>query len=1209
MTKLTLPRLDPLKGSVAAINGAFDTIEQGMENTLSRDGTAPNQMQSHLDMNGNRVINAAQAIAGSDLPTWAQVLGLAFGEVPGTIEIGEANVGQNIGAGVGIYAGKVNEVLQFKSLQAGANVTLNESGGTITISAATGGGGGADVSAITIFSVKDPAYGALGDGVTDDSGAVAAALSAAQMYANGIGTVYFPPGTYNLATLGTLTGRVMMFAHPNTATLVGNINYVDDFPRSAHMSTPLDNTTPYLSLYGLNFETPNESFALTVVRQEIADPGTYALCGQMSMCQFYGSRGFRGDSLVQFNTSDCVFYNRTLGFNGRTMTACSLSRCRFNNCNEAGILLNPDPNRHSSRDFFPGGENMRISDCEIGVCSNGIVAYKTAWMVIENSTFDNSPLPAWFEGCAELTVQQTYFGCNLSVIPTLSAMTGYVAPLVTEYCVFIRGDNDNSTGQPPSSGNFIDCRFVGYNLSGSPQTTPLVEVNGETVPDSFRGEGVSFINCLFKIQTAHQITPALLRVDGINGLRINNCRFHSFQLTVPAAPFVPYHWEDTPGVGISGVDSALGYGNDFFLCRDSADTILTAPQETDLATGSPDLSAYLTKVEAAATYRVKPLRIVVLGDSLTTFPAYNKCWPAHLGAHLVACGIDTEVHTIGQNGFTFAQAVSETIFNSQNAVNRTIALNPRLVIVSLGYNDALVNGTAAATVQSNAQTVFQALRAGLPTATILYASQVPWDSVKFPTIATAKNYGILPFLQPRESDAGVKQDPLSFPGSNYTNNFYGDTILASASTRLNNWFTADTGIRGNMHTWVGGLGVAADYTISLHLWRAFRLGLGNDSLHLKEIGQEFITGYALQHLRTNAAIQAQRPELAPMAELSTVDTRPDELWAYMLTDPGGTADYTYNYTVNGNFFTYWCELRAHDWQVNLVSWYRPNKILWIIDADDNSFDVGLGRDVFTMLMRNIPPGMQAFAKVFLSSAGEGSVAWKALSPGVYNTNDTLIYTQTSDDFKDYFNIVTIPGTYWIKVKIAPSLAAAGDIFGTFQMAITETPLPSATGSSVVTTSIPVWTTEYVRNGGPGLLGSYADCGSWTYTVITGAQLEFLFNLAIAAIGNVGSSGIWQGCGMDIRLMRGATELFVWEDCFTIGPYGWSGLTPSSGIALGQKLMLSCVIAGEPAGLNSYKLQHRITAIRGSLYSDTVGQLIKLNPNNLASSGRITSVKN
>lgn len=63
---------------------------------------------------------------------------------------GEANVGQNLGSGVGLYAGKVNLNLQFKSLRAGSGIVLSNyptfveiwnTGGTNGV-----GGGGQDVT-------------------------------------------------------------------------------------------------------------------------------------------------------------------------------------------------------------------------------------------------------------------------------------------------------------------------------------------------------------------------------------------------------------------------------------------------------------------------------------------------------------------------------------------------------------------------------------------------------------------------------------------------------------------------------------------------------------------------------------------------------------------------------------------------------------------------------------------------------------------------------------------------------------------------------------------------------------------------------------------------------------------------------------------------------------------------------------------------------
>lgn len=55
---------------------------------------------------------------------------------------GEANTASNLGAGQGVFASKVAEDLRFKSLVAGTNVSLSADGNTITINSTGGGGGG-----------------------------------------------------------------------------------------------------------------------------------------------------------------------------------------------------------------------------------------------------------------------------------------------------------------------------------------------------------------------------------------------------------------------------------------------------------------------------------------------------------------------------------------------------------------------------------------------------------------------------------------------------------------------------------------------------------------------------------------------------------------------------------------------------------------------------------------------------------------------------------------------------------------------------------------------------------------------------------------------------------------------------------------------------------------------------------------------------------
>jgi hypothetical protein len=61
------------------LNSNLDAIEAALENTLSRDGTSPNQMEAQLDMNDNRITNLATPVNGSDAARLTDVLTVAPG--------------------------------------------------------------------------------------------------------------------------------------------------------------------------------------------------------------------------------------------------------------------------------------------------------------------------------------------------------------------------------------------------------------------------------------------------------------------------------------------------------------------------------------------------------------------------------------------------------------------------------------------------------------------------------------------------------------------------------------------------------------------------------------------------------------------------------------------------------------------------------------------------------------------------------------------------------------------------------------------------------------------------------------------------------------------------------------------------------------------------------------------------------------------------
>ena len=69
MAKISLTDVTSGYASTTAVNANNALIEAEFDNTLSRDGTGPNQMEANLDMNGNLILNSGNAIQVSGF-TW-----------------------------------------------------------------------------------------------------------------------------------------------------------------------------------------------------------------------------------------------------------------------------------------------------------------------------------------------------------------------------------------------------------------------------------------------------------------------------------------------------------------------------------------------------------------------------------------------------------------------------------------------------------------------------------------------------------------------------------------------------------------------------------------------------------------------------------------------------------------------------------------------------------------------------------------------------------------------------------------------------------------------------------------------------------------------------------------------------------------------------------------------------------------------------------
>lgn len=88
MSKITLNNVGSLIDATTAqttINNNSAVVQTAFDNTLSRDGTSPNQMGSNIDMNSNRIVNLTNALSAQEPVTLQQLNTLIGG---GTITTG-----------------------------------------------------------------------------------------------------------------------------------------------------------------------------------------------------------------------------------------------------------------------------------------------------------------------------------------------------------------------------------------------------------------------------------------------------------------------------------------------------------------------------------------------------------------------------------------------------------------------------------------------------------------------------------------------------------------------------------------------------------------------------------------------------------------------------------------------------------------------------------------------------------------------------------------------------------------------------------------------------------------------------------------------------------------------------------------------------------------------------------------------------------------
>lgn len=253
MSKLNLNDVTAGFASASAVNTNNTAIEVAFENTLSRDGSGPNQMNANLDLNGYLLLNQGNPITISGFNwegPWATGIDYIVGDV--VEESGSAYIAIEAhtsgvfsddftslrwqvvaSANLPTQTGATNKFLQTDgSLSTWETPTSDVINHTVVKTAAVTLSLNDKLS--EIISVKD--FGAVGNGVTDDTAAFEAAVAATS---GNIVHIVVPSGTYNIASSVNAKGKDIRYVADADTTFSSYENLNGGIQRSQRISRDL----------------------------------------------------------------------------------------------------------------------------------------------------------------------------------------------------------------------------------------------------------------------------------------------------------------------------------------------------------------------------------------------------------------------------------------------------------------------------------------------------------------------------------------------------------------------------------------------------------------------------------------------------------------------------------------------------------------------------------------------------------------------------------------------------------------------------------------------------------------------------------------------------------------------------------------------------------------------------------------------------------
>lgn len=415
---------------------------------------------------------------------------------------------------------------------------------------------GRTLDAILNDAVSVTDYGAVGDGVADDSAAVQACITAAQAEGK---AVAFPDGVFNVANLPAQQGHLVLHGSGDT-TLRGGFTYSQaSFPQGSAPAPAISPSSPRFEAVGIRFEASGTGWALSLLAQEqTATLETFALDG----CQFFGGRGLLVRHMQGFTISRCIFNTTVIGAQLESCLRGSWVQCFWHDQANAAVRLVAA----ASATYNGGGSGSRFALCDFTDCVHGVLAEAHTDIELLGCRI-NCGLPISLTGGSARLVS-----CSLtftaSPISKYSAAVGYLAPPVTGAAVYAR------SGGSPQGSTVVSVyahasRFNG-GYSGSSQ--PTVSINGyvnSTYPQA--AWDATFYDCSFNQEYNHS-AAAILDIQSCKSVTVMGNRFASTNANLSLAAA----WRAQSCAVVKG------HTNDFQRCTQSG-SVVGSPNEMPLA--------------------------------------------------------------------------------------------------------------------------------------------------------------------------------------------------------------------------------------------------------------------------------------------------------------------------------------------------------------------------------------------------------------------------------------------------------------------------------------------------------------------------------------------------------------------------------------------------------------------------------------------------